>query len=242
MTGSNSGRFSLKSICLLMCMLIGFSYAFVFYSSQDVYAAGTAGTIKVSGAGAWGDEGGFNVDISGFGKGNVTVVFEFNCSVSLSCSGPATIVSDGGQTGKVKFTGWGGSPNGGYYINVSGTDLPNTLKVSIKSKTINVTPTAKPKPTNTTAPINTNTTKPTNTKAPATSTPKPTATKKPATSTPKPTATKAPATSTPKPTATKKPATSTPKPTATKAPATSTPKPTATKKPVTSTPKPTATK
>ena len=60
MTGSYSGRFSLKSICLLLCMLIGFSYAFVFYGSQDVQAAGTAGTVKVSNAKSWGDEGGFN--------------------------------------------------------------------------------------------------------------------------------------------------------------------------------------
>ena len=40
MTGSYSGRFSLKSICMLLCVLIGMSFALQFVEVHDVYAAG----------------------------------------------------------------------------------------------------------------------------------------------------------------------------------------------------------
>ena len=103
MTGSYSGRFSLKSICMLLCVLIGMSFALQFFDVQDVQAAGTAGTVEVKNAKSWGDEGGFNVVIEDFGKGYVTIIFEFNCSANLSCSGPVKIISDGEQKCKVQF-------------------------------------------------------------------------------------------------------------------------------------------
>ena len=40
MTGSYSGRFSLKSICMLLCVLVGMSFALQFVEVHDVYAAG----------------------------------------------------------------------------------------------------------------------------------------------------------------------------------------------------------
>ena len=263
MTGSYSGRFSLKSICLLLCMLIGFSYAFVFYDSQDVQAAGANVEFKIYDD--WGDGCNFNIKLNKFDEGaKVTLklsapheIAEYNIWAPNGVS--AEKKSD--QVLYISFTYHGKNVQG----QVTGTDITNgSFKASIVSysapKPTNTKAPAKPtntntpKPTNTNTPkpTNTNTPKPTNTKAPqptATNKPQPTATKKPnptATQKPQPTATKKPnptATQKPKPTATKKPnptATQKPEPTNTQTPTntnTQAPKPTNTKAP-----KPTATK
>ena len=74
MTGSYSGRFSIKSICVLLCVLIGFSFALQFLGTNDVYAAdnGMSAWVqnddnpdhKVIGFNFWGIKDGDSVDVS----------------------------------------------------------------------------------------------------------------------------------------------------------------------------------
>ena len=252
MTGSYSGRFSIKSVCLFLCILIGFSFALQFFGTNDVYAAGNeAGVNSVE------DSDHVIIYVNSWSYGSDVESLTFTLSFNHSVDGiykawgqgnsnllSTSKKSDTSITVKVKPDKW-------VAIGISGTnidDLKITGKsVSVKNKAA-ATNTPTPKPTNTNTPTPTPTKKPTPTptKAPATPTPtkKPTNTPTPKptnTATPKPTATKAP-TATPKPTNT-----ATPKPTATKAPTatpkptnTATPKPTATKAP-TATPKPTNT-
>lgn len=238
MTGSYSGRFSIKSVCLFLCILIGFSFALQFFGTNDVYAGGYDAGIQSTD----GDSDHVIIYVNSWGYGSdvesLTFTLSFNHSVdgiykAWGQSNNATKKSDTSISVKVKPGDW-------VPIGISGTNIGDlkitSKKVTENKKAATATPkptnTPTPKPTNTNTPTPTPTKKPTPTptKAPATPTPtkKPTNTPTPKptnTATPKPTATKAP-TATPKPTNT-----ATPKPTATKAP-TATPKPTNTNTPV----------
>ena len=149
MTGSYSGRFSLKSICLLLCMLIGFSYAFVFYDSQDVQAAGANVEFKIYDD--WGDGCNFNIKLNKFDEGaKVTLklsapheIAEYNIWAPNGVS--AEKKSD--QVLYISFTYHGKNVQG----QVTGTDITNgSFKASIVSYSA-------PKPTDTPKPTNTNT-------------------------------------------------------------------------------------
>ncbi|MBQ1744105.1 MAG: hypothetical protein II046_04075, partial [Clostridiales bacterium] len=63
MTGSYSGRFSLKSICMLLCVLIGMSFALQFFGTNDVEAAGSVTATAES----WGgDDANLYIHVSGY--------------------------------------------------------------------------------------------------------------------------------------------------------------------------------
>ena len=247
MTGSYSGRFSIKSVCLFLCILIGFSFALQFFGTNDVYAGVWYGAYN---------EGDPDSVIVQFGlydykKGDVVTVTldpdksEFNKPTAYygKFNSIKTSTDSSGNT-KIICTVTVGDDTT-YKLKVTGTNVSN-MKISTGSAKVTSsanTPTPKPTNTNTPTPTPTKKPTPTPTKAPATPTPTkkptPTPTKAPATPTPtkKPTNTPTPKptnTATPKPTATKAP-TATPKPTNT-----ATPKPTVTKAP-TATPKPTNT-
>lgn len=265
MTGSYSGRFSIKSVCLFLCILIGFSFALQFFGTNDVNAASSV-SFKWTNTWNSNDAGEFLITASGYADGtkvkirvNFNTKFEGGVSVYDTYHYPFTTPDE--DTIEITFTYNGKTEIRGM---AQGTNIAAKNASVSKISGAAATPTPKPAtPTNTNTPTpkptNTNTPTPTPTKKPTptpTKKPTPTPTKAPATPTPTkkptPTPTKAPATPTPtkKPTNTPTPKptnTATPKPTATKAPTatpkptnTATPKPTATKAP-TATPKPTNT-
>ncbi len=198
---------------VLMCMFLMAS-ALLFLAPGEVSAAGS---VDVVGWGTWNkDFGGFSLDVQGYSAPQnvvVTLTFdkEVNVSSSLVANGVAKISGSGGRKVTITIYGYNGKkgdPDGGYYFEVSGTNIEgmDKPKCSAKASGATYTPTKKPTATNTPTPKPTK--KPTNTSTP---TPKPT--KKP-TNTPKPTRE---ATPTPEPTDTPAP-TATPKPTSTPAP------------------------
>ena len=69
-----SGRFS-KLLCLLVCFVIGFSFAFVFSKPQEIEAAGA--WVEYDPYDDWGDGVNFNIICHGFDYGaKVTVRLE----------------------------------------------------------------------------------------------------------------------------------------------------------------------
>ena len=201
---------------VLMCMILMAS-ALLFLAPGEVSAAGR---VNVVGWSTWNkDFGGFTLDVQGYSAPqNVIVTLTFNQEVhvtsDLVASGVAKISGSGGRKITITIYGYNGKkgdPDGGFYFNVSGTNIEGMKqpKCSAKASGATYTPTQKPTATNT--PTAKPTKKPTNTSTP---TPKPT--KKP-TNTPKPTKEATPTpepTDAPAPTATPEP-TSTPVPTPT---------------------------
>ena len=153
MTGSYSGRFSLKSICMLLCVLIGMSFALQFVDVQDVQAAGANVEFKIYDD--WGDGCNFNIKLNKFDEGaEVTLklsapheIAEYNIWAPNGVS--AEKKSD--QVLYISFTYHGKNVQG----QVTGTDITNgSFKASIVSYSA-------PKPTDTPKPTNTNTPTPT---------------------------------------------------------------------------------
>ena len=251
MSGSYSGRFSLRLLCITLCAVIGFSFAVCFSGTEDVYADGGI-WANAYGEGDM-DEGIVQFGLFGYNKGDVVKVhIETNKNEMgyNGYSGPKgfSLISCGETVIEANVTFVDEST---YKITVRGTNCGSisvdqthtvaTLISSAATSTPTPTPSPTPKPKATNTPTPTPKPKATNTPTP---TPKPKATNTP-TPTPKPKATNTP-TPTPKPKATNTP-TPTPKPKATNTP-TPTPKGKATNTPVpvlkatsTPTPKPKAT-
>ena len=132
MTGSYSGRFSLKSICMLLCVLIGMSFALQFVDVQDVQAAGANVEFKIYDD--WGDGCNFNIKLNKFDEGaEVTIklsapheIAEYNIWAPNGVS--AEKKSD--QVLYISFTYHGKNVQG----QVTGTDITNgSFKASIVS-------------------------------------------------------------------------------------------------------------
>ena len=168
MSGGYSGRFSLKFLCALVCAFFAFSIAVNCFESHDVRADGS---ISIGDSWYSGDFAGFSFIVSGFSEGqNVDIAFLVDPNeVHASFDGSAvSILSDGGDyTVKVRVIGWNGdegSPNGTYYIALSGFNI-TSLNPSVNYFEISRNPEpTEPDPT-TTEPTTTEptTTKPTTT-------------------------------------------------------------------------------
>ena len=133
MTGSNSGRFSLKSICLLLCMLIGFSYALQFYDSHDVQAAGANVEFKIYDD--WGDGCNFNIKLNKFDTGaKVTVKLECPHEIggyNIWAPNGVKASKESDQVLHITFTYNGKNIQG----QVTGSDMTNgTFKAKIRFK------------------------------------------------------------------------------------------------------------
>ena len=75
MSGNCSGRFS-KLFCLLLSIIIGFSFAFVLADTYDVYAAGS---VSAEISWQYEDSGGLVVKVKDYPDGTVlNITIEFN--------------------------------------------------------------------------------------------------------------------------------------------------------------------
>ena len=178
MTVSRSaGKFAVKILSLFLCFILTIGVSL----SQQERTVNADGSVSIS-VESWGDGANINITVSGYSAGS-TVSFSIEGNHSIDGfsynfgNGAGTCSNTTEQTLAVTITGWDGSPNGSYYIGVSGTWSDFSASVTNVSSN-------EPAPTETTpAPTPTSTPKPT-----ATTTPKPTATPEP-----KPTATPTPA-------------------------------------------------
>ena len=176
MTVSRSaGKFAVKILSLFLCFILTIGVSL----SQQERTVNADGSVSIS-VESWGDGANINITVSGYSAGS-TVSFSIEGNHSIDGfsynfgNGAGTCSNTTEQTLAVTITGWDGSPNGSYYIGVSGTWSDFSASVTNVSSN-------EPAPTPTPQPTATPTPKPT-----ATPTPKPTAAP-----TPKPTATPTP--------------------------------------------------
>ncbi len=147
-----SGRFS-KLLCLLVCFVIGFSFAFVFSKPQEVYAAGAH--VEFSIYDDWGDGCNFDIKLNKFDTGaKVTVKLECPHEIggyNIWAPSGVSASKESDQVLYITFTYNGTNIQG----QVTGSDITNgTFKANIISYEA-------PKSTNTPTPTPTNTPTPT---------------------------------------------------------------------------------
>ena len=169
MTVSRSaGKFAVKILSLFLCCILTIGVSL----SQQKRTVNADGSVSIS-VDSWGDGANINITVSGYSAGS-TVSFSIEGSHSIDGfsynfgNGAGTCSNTTEQILAVTITGWDGSPNGSYYIGVSGTWSDFSASVTNVSSN-------EPAPTPTPQPTATPTPKPT-----AAPTPKPTATPTPA--------------------------------------------------------------
>ena len=146
MTGSYSGRFSLKSICMLLCVLIGMSFALQFVEVQDVHAADYSFWTWSSRD----DECSFGFNFWGLTSGTkVKMTFSVSKSEFYVASKSSGITVDSASDGTLVIS-LTPKNNKDYNVTLDGYELTaNSVKVSKVKYT--------EPPTNTPVPTNTNT-------------------------------------------------------------------------------------